>query len=79
MVFFLNFDTFTYIFQLGQKYKKQKKINLKRKCFQHFGEITKNDIDKTTPYLKLTYATRLNAEQAMLRGRRFNEKQLQVS
>lgn len=47
--------------------------------FQHFGEITKNDIDKTTPYLKLTYATRANAEQAMLRGRRFNDKQLQVS
>lgn len=47
--------------------------------FQHFGEITKNDIDKTTPYLKLTYATRLNAEQAMLRGRCFNDKQLQVS
>lgn len=46
--------------------------------FQHFGEITKNDIDKTTPYLKLTYATRLNAEQAMLRGRHFNEKPLQV-
>ncbi|XP_031634192.1 zinc finger protein swm [Contarinia nasturtii] len=47
--------------------------------FKHFGEITKNDIDKTTPYLKLTYATRLNAEQAMLRGRRFNDKQLQMS
>lgn len=46
--------------------------------FQHFGEITKNDIDKTTPYLKLTYATRLNAEQAMLRGRHFEDKQLQV-
>lgn len=46
--------------------------------FQHFGEITKNDIDKTTPYLKLSYATRANAEQAMLRGRRFNDKQLQV-
>lgn len=45
---------------------------------QHFGEITKNDIDKITPALRISYATRLNAEQAMLRGRRFKDKQLQV-
>lgn len=36
-------------------------------------------MDKITPSLKITYATRLNAEQAMLRGRRFKDKQLQVS
>lgn len=47
-------------------------------CPQHYGEITKNEIEKSTPFLKITYATRLNAEQAMLRGRRFKEKQLQV-
>lgn len=46
--------------------------------FQHYGEITKNEMDKATPFLRITYATRLNAEQAMLRGRRFKEKQLQV-
>lgn len=45
---------------------------------QHFGEITKNQLDKSVPLLVISYATRLNAEQAILRGRTFKDKQLQV-
>lgn len=37
----------------------------------------KSEVDQTS--MKLTYATRLNAEQAMLRGRRFKEQQLLVN
>lgn len=47
--------------------------------FKHFGEITKNQLDKTVPLLVISYATRLNAEQAILRGRTFKDKQLQIS
>lgn len=46
---------------------------------QHFGEITTHEVNKSTPFLKLTYAIRSNAEQAMLRGRRFKDQQIQVS
>lgn len=38
-----------------------------------------HEVDKSTPFLKLTYAIRSNAEQAMLRGRRFKDQQIQVS
>ncbi|KAL5274643.1 RBM26 family protein [Megaselia abdita] len=47
--------------------------------FKHFGEITKHDVDRTIPQLIISYATRINAEQAVLRGKVFKEKQLQVS
>ncbi|XP_063707031.1 zinc finger protein swm isoform X2 [Culicoides brevitarsis] len=47
--------------------------------FKHFGEITKNELDKSVPSLTISYATRLNAEQAMQRGRFFKEKQMQLS
>uniref|UniRef100_A0A336MGH7 CSON012044 protein n=1 Tax=Culicoides sonorensis TaxID=179676 RepID=A0A336MGH7_CULSO len=47
--------------------------------FKHFGEITKNELDKTVPSLTISYATRLNAEQAMQRGRIFKEKPLHLS
>lgn len=46
---------------------------------QHFGEITKHDVDRAIPQLIISYATRINAEQAVLRGKVFKEKQLQVS
>jgi hypothetical protein len=48
---------------------------------QHFGEITKNILDEVekVPYLVLSYATRINAEQALARGRQFKEKTLTVS
>lgn len=45
---------------------------------QHFGEITKHEVDRSAPQLTISYATRLNAEQAVLRGRVFKEKRLQV-
>lgn len=46
---------------------------------QHFGEITKNILDETVPYLVLSYSTRINAEQALARGRQFKDKTLTVS
>ncbi|XP_055382785.1 zinc finger protein swm [Condylostylus longicornis] len=46
--------------------------------FKHFGEITKHEVDKSIPSLKITYATRLTAEQAAIRGRMFKDKQLQI-
>lgn len=45
---------------------------------QHFGEITKNELDVSVPLLTISFATRLHAEQAMTRGRVFKEKPLQV-
>lgn len=45
---------------------------------KHFGEITKNVIDIKVPSVTVTFATRLHAEQAMLRGKLFKEKALQV-
>jgi RNA-binding protein 26 len=47
--------------------------------FKHFGEITKNQLDKDVPFLQITYATRVNAEQAILRGKKFKDSVLQVS
>ncbi|XP_055680795.1 zinc finger protein swm isoform X2 [Lutzomyia longipalpis] len=47
--------------------------------FKHFGEITKNELDVSIPLLTISFATRLHAEQAMIRGRIFKEKPLQVS
>uniref|UniRef100_A0A1A9WUA2 C3H1-type domain-containing protein n=1 Tax=Glossina brevipalpis TaxID=37001 RepID=A0A1A9WUA2_9MUSC len=46
--------------------------------FKHFGEITKHDMDLEKPQLILSYATRINAEQAILRGKLFKDKRLQV-
>jgi RNA-binding protein 26 len=48
---------------------------------QHFGEITKNILDEVDkePFLILSYATRINAEQALARGRQFKEKTLTVN
>jgi RNA-binding protein 26 len=46
---------------------------------QHFGEITKNIMDESVPCLILSYATRINAEQALARGRQFKDKVLTVS
>jgi RNA-binding protein 26 len=45
---------------------------------QHFGEITKNILDENVPYLILAYSTRINAEQALARGRQFKDKVLTV-
>lgn len=47
--------------------------------FKHFGEITKNSLDKDVPSLTISFATRLNAEQALQRGRNFKEKLLNIS
>ncbi|EDW03198.1 zinc finger protein swm [Drosophila grimshawi] len=47
--------------------------------FKHFGEISKHDVDREIPQLILSYATRLNAEQAVLRGKMFKDKRLQIS
>lgn len=47
--------------------------------FQHFGEITKNVLDEAVPCFVLSYATRINAEQALARGRQFKDKLLNVS
>ncbi|KAL9874755.1 zinc finger protein swm isoform 1-T2 [Glossina fuscipes fuscipes] len=46
--------------------------------FKHFGEITKHDMDLEKPQLILSYATRINAEQAILRGKLFKDKRLQI-
>ena len=46
--------------------------------FKHFGEITKHQVDRNVPSLIIAYTTRLNAEQALGRGRQFKDKQLQV-
>lgn len=55
---------------------------LKLKCvyfiLQHFGEVTKNELDINVPLLVIAFATRINAEQAMLRGRTFKDTPLQV-
>lgn len=49
-------------------------------CYpQNFGEISKHDVDREIPQLILSYATRLNAEQAVLRGKMYKDKRLQVS
>lgn len=45
---------------------------------QHFGEITKHYLDASVPYLIISYATRLNAEQAMQRGANCKEKPLRM-
>lgn len=47
--------------------------------FKSFGEVMKHDIDKSIPQLIATFATRLNAEQAMLRGKVFKDKRLQIA
>lgn len=47
--------------------------------FKHFGEITKNQLDKSVPLLVIAFTTRINAEQAILRGRTFKDKSLQIS
>ncbi|EDW57525.1 zinc finger protein swm [Drosophila virilis] len=47
--------------------------------FKHFGEISKHDVDREIPQLILSYATRLNAEQAVLRGKMYKDKRLQIS
>ncbi|KAL9876859.1 zinc finger protein swm-like [Glossina fuscipes] len=46
--------------------------------FKHFGETTKHDMDLEKPQLILSYATRINAEQAILRGKLFKDKHLQI-
>ncbi|XP_034099394.2 zinc finger protein swm [Drosophila albomicans] len=47
--------------------------------FKHFGEISKHDVDREIPQLILSYATRINAEQAVLRGKIYKDKRLQIS
>ncbi|XP_055901860.1 zinc finger protein swm isoform X2 [Eupeodes corollae] len=47
--------------------------------FKSFGEVMKHDIDKSIPQLIATYATRSNAEQAVLRGKVFKDKRLQIA
>ncbi|KAH8377326.1 hypothetical protein KR093_004899 [Drosophila rubida] len=47
--------------------------------FKHFGEISKHDVDREIPQLILSYATRINAEQAVLRGKMYKDKRLQIS
>ncbi|KAM8715172.1 hypothetical protein ACLKA7_002250 [Drosophila subpalustris] len=47
--------------------------------FKHFGEISKHDVDREIPQLILSYATRINAEQAVLRGKMYKDKLLQIS
>ncbi|XP_037709544.1 zinc finger protein swm isoform X1 [Drosophila subpulchrella] len=47
--------------------------------FKNFGEISKHDVDREIPQLILSYATRLNAEQAVLRGKMYKDKRLQIS
>ncbi|XP_017859049.1 PREDICTED: RNA-binding protein 27 [Drosophila arizonae] len=47
--------------------------------FKHFGEISKHDVDREIPQLIISYATRLNAEQAVLRGKIYKDKRLQIS
>ncbi|XP_068147176.1 zinc finger protein swm isoform X1 [Drosophila tropicalis] len=47
--------------------------------FKNFGEILKHDVDREIPQLILSYATRINAEQAVLRGKMYKEKRLQIS
>lgn len=45
---------------------------------QLFGEVTRIELDKELPALVVAFTTRINAEQAMLRGRTFKDRQLQV-
>ncbi|KAH8404869.1 hypothetical protein KR222_007406, partial [Zaprionus bogoriensis] len=47
--------------------------------FKNFGEISKHDVDREIPQLILSYATRINAEQAVLRGKMYKDKRLQIS
>ncbi|KAH8282467.1 hypothetical protein KR054_007817 [Drosophila jambulina] len=47
--------------------------------FKNFGEISKQDVDREIPQLILSYATRINAEQAVLRGKMYKDKLLQIS
>ncbi|KAH8245206.1 hypothetical protein KR032_006457, partial [Drosophila birchii] len=47
--------------------------------FKNFGEISKHDVDREIPQLILSYATRINAEQAVLRGKMYKDKLLQIS
>lgn len=47
--------------------------------FQHFGEITRSYLEKNVPYLIISFATRLNAEQAMQKGATFKEKLLHLT
>ncbi|XP_055848837.1 zinc finger protein swm isoform X2 [Episyrphus balteatus] len=47
--------------------------------FKSFGEVMKHDIEKSIPQLIATYATRSNAEQAVLRGKVFKDKRLQIA
>ncbi|XP_017015814.2 zinc finger protein swm [Drosophila takahashii] len=47
--------------------------------FKNFGEISKHDVDREIPQLILSFATRLNAEQAVLRGKMYKDKRLQIS
>ncbi|KAL7018167.1 hypothetical protein ACKWTF_010657 [Chironomus riparius] len=46
--------------------------------FKHFGEITKNVLDEKVPCLVLSYSNRINAEQALARGRQFKDKALAI-
>lgn len=45
---------------------------------QHFGEITNHELDESVPSYTLTFTTRINAEQAIARGRQFKETALNV-
>lgn len=47
--------------------------------FKNFGEVMKHDIDRSIPQLIATYVTRPNAEQAVLRGKVFKDKRLQIA
>jgi RNA-binding protein 26 len=47
--------------------------------FKHYGEITKHQLDKNVPSLVVAYSMRYNAEQAIARGKQFQEKPLQVN
>ncbi|XP_067622096.1 zinc finger protein swm [Eurosta solidaginis] len=47
--------------------------------FKHFGEITKHHMDKDINQLIISYATRISAEQAVLRGKVFKDKRLQIT
>ncbi|XP_033237024.1 zinc finger protein swm [Drosophila pseudoobscura] len=47
--------------------------------FKNFGEICKHDVDREIPQLILSYATRINAEQAVHRGKMYQDKLLQIT
>ena len=75
VIYFIFISKF-FLFSLQCRKVKSKKSFLFFK--QHFGEIAKHDVDREIPQLILSYATRLNAEQAVLRGKLFKDKRLQV-